>query len=198
MRGIVAAALGTVLLTSTGASASTPSSRIVFKRLVGQQFELFKAKPDGSGLTRLRRNGHFDEEPDWSPDGRRLLALADSLVLRSPDGRLLRRLPPVGFDPSWSPNGRLIAYLVGRCPTPKQLCPGRLKQLCPGRRGRRRAAGSHTSAPPRRSTANRGGPSSLRTRTGETRAASLSRPTIRTLSGRPTRHICSGAPSSTA
>jgi Tol biopolymer transport system component len=142
MRVLVAAVLGTLLLTTTGASASTPSGRIVFVRLVGQQFELFKARPDGSGVTRLTRNGHFDEEPDWSPDGRRLLAVADGLVIRSPDGRLIHRFPTGGgFDPSWSPDGRLIAYLVGRCPAPKQddACAD-LWVIRPDGTGRRRLA----------------------------------------------------------
>lgn len=127
MRALAVALLTALVLSVGGASAGRPGGRIVFVRLVGQQTELFKVRPDGSGLVRLTRSGLEDAEPDWSPDGRRLVALADGrLVLRSPDGRLLRRLPALGNAPSWSPDGRLLAYLVGGCPDPS----GKLGDAC--------------------------------------------------------------------
>ena len=143
MRVLVGAILGTLILAADGFSVESPEGRIVFSRLVGQQVELFKVRPDGSGLVRLTRNGHFDEEPTWSPDGRRLLAQSGGLVLRSPDGRVLRRLPRTGsaYNASWSPDGRLIAYLVGRCPQPRtdDVCAD-LWVIRPDGTGRRRLA----------------------------------------------------------
>lgn len=120
MRALVGPVLAALVVATAGASARTEGGRIVLVRLVGQQTDLFKVHPDGSGLVRLTRSRLLDNEPSWSPDGRRLLASADGrLVLRSRDGRLLRRLPAAGFEPSWSPDGRLIAYLVSRCPQPR-------------------------------------------------------------------------------
>jgi Tol biopolymer transport system component len=67
-------------------------------------------------------------------------------VLRSPDGRLRRRLPAAGFegfDPHWSPDGRLIAYLVGRCRDPNEKLDDACADLWvirPDGTGRRRLA----------------------------------------------------------
>jgi Tol biopolymer transport system component len=116
----------------------------VFARFVGHHFELFKVRPDGSGLVRLTRNGVEDEAPRWSPDGRRLLALENGrLVIRSADGSAPRRLPATGYEANWSPKGRLIAYLVGSCEDPS----GKLGDACadlwvirPDGSGRRRLA----------------------------------------------------------
>jgi Tol biopolymer transport system component len=142
-RTLAVLALGTLVLAAAAASASS-SGRIVFARFVGQHYELFKIRPDGTGLVRLTHNRLDDEAPQWSPDGRRLLALANGrLVVRSSTGRLLRRLPAGGFEAHWSPDGRLIAYLVGRCPDPS----GKTDDACadvwvirPDGTGRRRLA----------------------------------------------------------
>jgi TolB protein len=104
-------------------------------------------RPDGTGLVRLTRNGLLDEDPEWSPDRRRLLARANgALVLRSPDGRVLHHLRAAGFegfDAHWSPDGRLIAYLVGRCRDPNEKLDDACADLWVIRRdgtGRRRLA----------------------------------------------------------
>jgi Tol biopolymer transport system component len=112
-------ALGSLVLAAGDASGGTHAGQIVFVRLIGQHFELFKIRADRTGLVRLTYDRGDDEAPRWSPDGRRLLALTNGrLVVRSTDGRLLRRLPAAGFEPNWSPDGRFVAYLVGRCLDP--------------------------------------------------------------------------------
>jgi Tol biopolymer transport system component len=119
MRTLAVLGLGSLVLAAAGASAGTPRGRIVFVRPVGQHSELFEIRADRTGLVRLTRNRLDDEAPRWSPDGRRLLALANGrLVVRSAEGRMLRRLQASGFEAQWSPDGRSIAYLVGRCPDP--------------------------------------------------------------------------------
>jgi Tol biopolymer transport system component len=117
MRTLAFLGLGALLL---GGGAGPVDGRVVFVRFFkSEQYELFTIRPDGTGLLRLTNNRLYDEEPRWSPDGRRLLAFANGrLILRSATGRLLRRLPARGFGARWSPDGRLISYLVGRCPDP--------------------------------------------------------------------------------
>lgn len=63
-------------------------------------------------------SGHEDDNPDWSPDGRRV-AFDRSTLTRGPwiysinlEGRSLRRLHR-GEQPAWSPDGRRIAF-IGR------------------------------------------------------------------------------------
>src|SRR4051812_44341095 len=146
MRKLAVLGLCALLLAAGGASGAAPGGgRVVFVRFFrSQQYELYTIRPDGTGLLRLTHNRVDDETPQSSPDGRRLLALANGqLVLRSATGRLLRRLPAEGFDPQWSPNGRLISYLVGRCPD----LTGKTDDACadlwvirPDGKGRRRLA----------------------------------------------------------
>jgi Tol biopolymer transport system component len=142
--GLAVAVVSSLVLAGGGASAGTHGGRIVFVRLVGQHFELFTIRPDRTGFVRLTHDNADDESPGWSPNGRRLLALADGrLVVRSSEGRILRRLRVLAVQPRWSPNGRLIAYLVTRCPDPT----GKTDDTCadlwvirPDGTGRRRLA----------------------------------------------------------
>jgi WD40-like Beta Propeller Repeat len=142
--GLAVAVVSSLVLAGGGASAGTHGGRIVFVRLVGQHFELFTIRPDRTGFVRLTHDNADDESPGWSPNGRRLLALADGrLVVRSSEGRILRRLRVLAGQPRWSPNGRLIAYLVTRCPDPT----GKTDDTCadlwvirPDGTGRRRLA----------------------------------------------------------
>jgi Tol biopolymer transport system component len=142
VRALAAAASSALVLVVGGAAAGSAGGWIVFAR-ADQQSELFKIRPDGSGLVRLTRNGGDDRMPKWSPDGRRLLAIYDGrIVIRSAAGRLLRRLPDVALDASWSPDGHRIAYLVRGCPDPEQFEPtcADLWVIRPSGTGRRRLA----------------------------------------------------------
>lgn len=54
------------------------------------------------------------DQPEWSPDGRRIIFTRAGNVLRSirPDGTGLRRLAPIhGSNPVYAPDGRRIAYV---------------------------------------------------------------------------------------
>jgi TolB protein len=119
-----------------GANGTAPATngRIAFERLRFQNRpwgELFVMNSDGSGITRITRppNGTEDSEPDWSPDGNRIVFErkppkgAWSLWTVAADGSGLRRLtppcPPGGGIPKcpaddglavWSPDGKHLAF----------------------------------------------------------------------------------------
>jgi Tol biopolymer transport system component len=146
MRGLAAIALGT--LTLVGASvAATPEERIVFSREVGSQSDLFTIRPDGSGLERLTRTNGFEFDPQWGPNGRRLVAEGDiGLVIYESDGRVVRRIrvrPRV--EPRWSPDGRWISYLALGCFDPlgheEPICADLRLVRSDGSRHRRLARG---------------------------------------------------------
>lgn len=149
MRAFAVVALALLFLAGGRGSAGAREGRIAFVRFVGVHYELFTIRPNGTGLTRLTHNRLDDESPRWSPGGGRLLALANGrLVVRSADGRLLRRLPAGGLEARWSPDGGSIAYLVGRCPDPTgkgdDACAD-LWVIRPDGRGRRRVAAEAVS-----------------------------------------------------
>lgn len=84
-----------------------------------QQGSVWKARSDGTGLTRLT-NGADDRQPNWSPTGDRILfqrrdAGSDNwnIYTMSPDGTGVRRITSSAAsdtDASWSPDGKWIVY----------------------------------------------------------------------------------------
>jgi len=72
---------------------------------------------DGSGLKRLTAGTATDQDPAWSPDGRRIAFLRDgSIHVMNDDGTGVTRLSFTGFDshPSWSPAGSRIVFASSR------------------------------------------------------------------------------------
>jgi len=82
---------------------------------VGLRDGTYTIRPDGSRLRRLfGRYWGTGQQPDWSPDGRRIAFVArQHIFTMSADGRRLRRLTDNygDSDPAWSPNGRYIAFI---------------------------------------------------------------------------------------
>ena len=84
--------------------------------------DIWKARPDGSGLRRLTRTRGPEEDPAWSPNGRRIayrdsrrgFNLNDEIYVMNADGSRRRNLTrsPLTNDwgPVWSPDGGLIAF----------------------------------------------------------------------------------------
>ncbi len=82
--------------------------------------EIYLITADGSGPTNLSRNSCADDEPDWSPDGSKLVWSSDrdgdfELYVMSADGSGVAQLTTEGsaLSPRWSPDGRYIAYTRG-------------------------------------------------------------------------------------
>jgi TolB protein len=147
MRGLAAIALGTLTLVGASAAAA-PEERIAFTRPVAVGSDLFTIRPDGSGLQRLTRSNGDDAEPQWGPNGRRLLAEGDiGLVIYEPDGRVVRRIRAIPrVEPRWSPDGRWLSYLALGCFDPlgheEPICAD-LRLVSPdGKRHRRLAHGA--------------------------------------------------------
>jgi Tol biopolymer transport system component len=81
-------------------------------------FDLYTARPDGSGLRRLTRFGVYTAEGVISPDGERIVftSLKDGdldIYVMDIDGSHLKKLTSqLGYDggPWWSPDGKRIVY----------------------------------------------------------------------------------------
>jgi TolB protein len=79
---------------------------------VENAIELFIIHADGSGQRRLTRDGAYQGNPDWSPDGKRLVYETESGIATSePDGTHVHRLTHrYDTNPAWSPDGKQIVF----------------------------------------------------------------------------------------
>jgi Tol biopolymer transport system component len=89
-----------------------------YRFMIGPRDGLYSIRRNGSGLRRLF--GSFvalGNEPDWSPDGRRLAFRARRrIVTMNADGSNRRAITKRGRSfahPAWSPDGRYIAVVGG-------------------------------------------------------------------------------------
>ena len=78
--------------------------------------EIYTINTDGTNLTRLTNNPAIDEEPAWSPDGKRIAFVSSrsgdsELYVMNADGSDVRRTSSGSAgNPAWSPDGTKIAY----------------------------------------------------------------------------------------
>jgi len=78
--------------------------------------DLYAMNADGSGTQPLTSTKDDDAQPDWSPDGKRIVFSRGSptrLFVMGADGSGARRVGDEEVDetePAWSPDGRWIAY----------------------------------------------------------------------------------------
>lgn len=119
---------------SNYAAISPDNRRIAFVRAYGRvrddqidHEDIYSIRTDGTGLrriTRPRSRAAYDGEPQWSPDGRRLVFVRNNLTARpageqavfvvNVDGSGVRRVTPwemgAGDGPDWSPDGSRILF----------------------------------------------------------------------------------------
>jgi TolB protein len=88
--------------------------------------DLFRVKPDGTGLERLTDDPAYDDQAAFSPDGRQLVFVSSregGLAHLWTMDLLTRRAKPLttgsggDFRPAWSPDGRWIAFSSDRAST---------------------------------------------------------------------------------
>src|SRR5579859_1370781 len=108
-------ALKNTLANSINRPAWSPDGRQM--AFTGGSDGLYVVNADGSGLRQL--SAVYSGEPDWSPDGNRILSDGGpSIYLRNADGSgqvtLTDRTKNIskGVNPSWSPDGRQIAFMA--------------------------------------------------------------------------------------
>jgi Tol biopolymer transport system component len=87
---------------------------------------VYVARADGSGMKRLTYIREFEYQPDWSPDGRKLVLRVDgaegkpgtgvyvATVGRKRAVNLSEVSGVLGGDPDWSPDGKRIAFVGKR------------------------------------------------------------------------------------
>lgn len=98
------------------AAFSGQNGRIALTLWDGGSYDIYTMKPEGSDLVRLTDSPADEEEPAWSPDGRKIAFASDrsgkpQIYTMNADGSGTRRITrDGGTTPSWSPTGKRIAF----------------------------------------------------------------------------------------
>ncbi len=90
---------------------------IAFAGVVGENFDIYSVRSDGSDLTRLTRQPGQDNWPTYSPDGRSIAFFSvqdgsEGIWVMDADGGDAELIAE-GGEPNWSPDGRWITFDCG-------------------------------------------------------------------------------------
>ena len=98
-------------------------SRIVFRNMAFDNFEIYVMDADGRNRENLSNHPMHDMDPDWSPDGTKIAFVSNrnggvnQIYVMHADGtnqiRLTDGPPSQKRDPDWSPDGGKIAFSEG-------------------------------------------------------------------------------------
>jgi TolB protein len=110
-------------ITNDGGVATYPSwspdgSRLAFRKIVGNNSEVFVVRADGTDERNLTNDAAFDGWPAWSPDGRHIAFASDrrsnfQIFVITPDGgpaQLVANTTGRATSPRWSPDSRSIYF----------------------------------------------------------------------------------------
>jgi TolB protein len=125
----IAAAVGAIVAVAAAPAAATfdgDNGRIVFQRSVGPNFtpQIATVQPDGRGVRRLTHVKAGAIEPDWSPDGHRIVfsrgfndGRRRALFSMNGHGERMKRLTTgcegpclEDYEPAYSPDGEEIVF----------------------------------------------------------------------------------------
>ncbi len=114
---------GQRFITNDHAVATFPSwspdgARLVFRKVVGDNSEIFVVNADGTNERNLTNDASFDGWPAWSPDGRHIAFASDrrsrsQIFVMNPDGSnpaLLADTPGRATTPRWTADSRSIYF----------------------------------------------------------------------------------------
>ncbi|MGH7630419.1 MAG: TolB family protein [Gemmatimonadales bacterium] len=120
---------GQTVPTTFAVACGPPPERIAFATDRDGNFEIYAMNPDGTGLTRVTDHPARDVDPDWSPDGSRIVFESDrdqqpeysDIYMMNADGTGLTRLTDDAAwdgEPAWSPDGSRVAFASVRSGNP--------------------------------------------------------------------------------
>jgi TolB protein len=116
-RGPLALAIALIIVCAPApAQAVAPGAngRIAFDSDHDGASDIYTVRPDGSGVRRLTTSDDFEDNPSWSPRGRRIAYIRNQQVwVMKADGsgqHQITRMRAALRDPAWSPGGRRIMF----------------------------------------------------------------------------------------
>lgn len=111
---------GPAAIGGSAAHATVPgkNGRIAFFLDRGRGGEIYTIKRDGSGLRRLTHLDGNATDPDWSPDGTRIVFWLEdqALYVMNADGSHLHQVTAPGGVAAFTPDGHHLVYACSACP----------------------------------------------------------------------------------
>ena len=115
-RLLILAVLLLALPASAGAIVPGTNGRIAFDSDHDSTSDIYTVEPDGTGVLRLTTSRDYEDDPAWSPNGRRIAYIRRQEVwVMDADGSDQHRVTHMKddlADPSWSPDGRRLIFVT--------------------------------------------------------------------------------------